>query len=135
MCQDHFMTSPSIHLWLKLMQAKQCWGAFNIERSNGIAGIEQRATTRVLTVGGEAVPMGHLNTLTQRERDVLALVAHGQHNKEIARTLGIAVHTVEQHLKHIYQKLGIGSRVEAAILYWGHDDAFQHDGNPLYTAG
>ena len=63
--------------------------------------------------------MSHLNTLTQREGEVLACVSRGQQNKEIALALGIAVHTVEQHLKHIYQKLGIGNRTEAAVLYWG----------------
>lgn len=68
--------------------------------------------------------MNHLNTLTQRESEVLARVSHGQQNKEIALALGIAVHTVEQHLKHIYQKLGIGNRTEAAVLYWRKDDNF-----------
>jgi len=79
--------------------------------------------------------MGHLNTLTQRERQVLSLVSHGQQNKEIARALGIAEHTVEQHLKHVYQKLGVGNRTEAGLLYCGQDNDFQHNGNPLYTSG
>ena len=77
--------------------------------------------------------MSDLNTLTQREGEVLALVSQGQQNKGIALLLGIAVHTVEQHLKHMYQKLGIGNRTEAAVLYWKKDDAFQHNGDPLYT--
>ena len=77
--------------------------------------------------------MSDLNTLTQREGEVLALVSQGQQNKEIALLLSIAVHTVEQHLKHIYQKLRIGNRTEAAVLHWKKDDAFQHNGNPLYT--
>ena len=77
--------------------------------------------------------MSHLNILTQREHDVLVLVARGQHNKEIDLALGIATHTVEQHLKHIYQKLAIGNRAEATMLYWRQVDDFQHNGNPLYT--
>jgi ATP/maltotriose-dependent transcriptional regulator MalT len=68
--------------------------------------------------------MSLLNTLTQRERDVLILIAGGQHNKE-ACALGIAIHTVEQHLKHIYQKLEIENRTEAAMLYWTQDVKFQ----------
>lgn len=79
--------------------------------------------------------MDPLNTLTQREGQILALVSHGQQNKEIALRLGIAVHTVEQHLKHIYQKLGIGNRTEAAALYWNQNAKYLHSGNPLYTAG
>jgi DNA-binding NarL/FixJ family response regulator len=77
--------------------------------------------------------MYHLNNLTQREAEVLALVSRGQHNKEIALVLCIAEHTVEQHFHHIYQKLGIGNRTEAAALYWKQDHALQADGNPLYT--
>jgi DNA-binding CsgD family transcriptional regulator len=77
--------------------------------------------------------MSNLNSLTQREGEVLALVSRGQQNKEVAITLSIAEHTVEQHLKHIYQKLGIGNRTEASVLYWRQAADFHHDGNPLYT--
>lgn len=61
--------------------------------------------------------MRNRNTLTNREYEVLALVSNGQQNKEIALTLGIAEHTVEQHLKHIYQKLGVSNRTEAGMLF------------------
>lgn len=64
--------------------------------------------------------MSYLAILTQREYQVLALVARGQHNKEIALTLCITEHTVEQHLKHIYQKLNVGNRTEAGMVYWSH---------------
>ncbi len=77
--------------------------------------------------------MSYLKTLTQREVDVLSLVARGRHNKEIACALGIAVPTVEQHLKHVFQKLGIENRTEAALLYWRQEDDLQNNGNPLYT--
>jgi DNA-binding NarL/FixJ family response regulator len=83
----------------------------------------------------EDILMSYLKILTQREVDVLSLVARGRHNKEIAYALGIAVPTVEQHLKHVFQKLGIGNRTEAAILYWRQEDDPQNNGNPLYTTG
>jgi DNA-binding CsgD family transcriptional regulator len=76
--------------------------------------------------------MNCTNTLTQRENEVLARVSQGQQNKEIASALHIAVHTVEQHLKHIYQKLGISNRTQASIIYWRRENA-QVDGDPLYT--
>ncbi len=74
--------------------------------------------------------MRHLNTLTRREREVLGLLSLGRQNKEIALVLRIAEHTVEQHLRHIYEKLGVGNRTEAGMLYWKPDDDSQHNGNP-----
>ena len=80
--------------------------------------------------GGRLARMSHLNALTQRECEVLALLARSQQNKEIALALGIAEHTIEQHLKHIYRKLGIRNRAEAVMLYWMQADDRQDDGNP-----
>lgn len=56
---------------------------------------------------------GGTATLTPRERAVLELAAAGLRNQEIAGELTVTVHTVKQHLKHAYQKLGVRSRVEA----------------------
>ena len=55
--------------------------------------------------------------LSPRENEVLKLVADGLVNKEIAMELGISVQTVRVHVKHIYEKLHIRSRVEAANWY------------------
>lgn len=55
--------------------------------------------------------------LSPRENEVLKLVAEGRANKEIAMDLGISVQTVRVHVKHIYEKLHIRSRVEAANWY------------------
>lgn len=56
--------------------------------------------------------------LTKREREVLGLVAQGKQNKEIACTLVITEAAVESHLHHIYRKLGVTNRTEAAALAW-----------------
>jgi DNA-binding NarL/FixJ family response regulator len=53
--------------------------------------------------------------LTPRELDVVRLVGKGLGNKEIARSLGVAVTTVRTHLSKVYDKLGPGSRVELAL--------------------
>lgn len=53
--------------------------------------------------------------LTERERQVLVLVAEGKANKEIARELDICVKTVEYHITNILGKLGAASRTEAAV--------------------
>ena len=54
--------------------------------------------------------------LTPAEREVSNLVVEGASNPQIAGSLGISRHTVESHLKHIVVKLGIGSRVQLAVL-------------------
>lgn len=55
-----------------------------------------------------------IESLTAREHDVLALVADGLPNREIARGLGISEHTVKFHLASIFGKLGVSTRTEAA---------------------
>ena len=55
------------------------------------------------------------NELTIQERRVLALVATGRRNARIARELSISIRTVENHLYHIFDKLGVSSRTEAAV--------------------
>lgn len=59
----------------------------------------------------ESVP----DLLTERELEVLKLAASGMSNKEIARTLALSVRTVQAHLGHVFQKLGVASRTEAVI--------------------
>jgi DNA-binding CsgD family transcriptional regulator len=71
--------------------------------------------------GGEAVTAvageeSGWQRLTSAERVVSLLVAQGLSNPQIAGRLFISRHTVEAHLKHIFLKLGIGSRVELAKI-------------------
>jgi len=58
--------------------------------------------------------------LTEREREVLRLVAQGRTNKEIALSLGIAERTVEFHITNLLAKLRLASRVEAAVWATEH---------------
>jgi two-component system nitrate/nitrite response regulator NarL len=66
-----------------------------------------------------------LKTLTEREREILQLLAGGESNKAIAKTLGISNDTVKQHVRHILTKLNLTSRVEAAVLYAVEQKAVQ----------
>jgi two-component system nitrate/nitrite response regulator NarL len=59
---------------------------------------------------------GPFSGLTPREHEILCLLADGQSNKLIARNLGISDGTVKLHVKAILRKLGIHSRVEAAVI-------------------
>jgi DNA-binding CsgD family transcriptional regulator len=55
--------------------------------------------------------------LSQRETQVLDLVARGLTNLEVAGMLGVGVHAVKFHLASIYRKLGASNRTEATSLY------------------
>jgi DNA-binding NarL/FixJ family response regulator len=55
--------------------------------------------------------------LTKREEEILSLLAKGYKYKEIGDTLFIGVETVRSHLRHIYEKLHVRSRTEAAVKY------------------
>jgi two-component system response regulator NreC len=59
-----------------------------------------------------AEPDGPVNDLSERETDVLRLIALGHTNAEIAEQLYISVRTVETHRAHIQQKLGVSTRAE-----------------------
>lgn len=68
-----------------------------------------------------AAPSHNLFTeLTPREQEILSHVAEGQSNKMIARALNITDGTVKLHVKSILRKLGVHSRVEAAVLAVEH---------------
>ena len=58
--------------------------------------------------------------LTPRQAEVLALVASGKNNKEIASHLTVSVLTVKKHLESIYNRLGVRNRVDAALVATNH---------------
>jgi ATP/maltotriose-dependent transcriptional regulator MalT len=59
--------------------------------------------------------------LTEREVEVLRLVASGRSNRAVAEELGISEHTVARHVQNIFAKLGVGSRTAAAAFAYQHD--------------
>ncbi|WP_085315483.1 two-component system response regulator NarL [Derxia lacustris] len=69
----------------------------------------------LLTEALNAPPKVDASDLTDREREILGLLADGRSNKEIARVLGIADATVKVHIKHLLRKLNVKSRLEAAV--------------------
>jgi DNA-binding NarL/FixJ family response regulator len=58
---------------------------------------------------------GRANTLTEREREVLALIADGRSNREIARALVLSEKTVKTHVSNILMKLDLADRTQAAL--------------------
>ncbi len=77
------------------------------------------------TLGGDALrptPAADgdpIHSLSPREREILAHIAKGASNKEIARALDIAETTVKIHVQHILRKLNLSSRVQAAVYATG----------------
>jgi DNA-binding NarL/FixJ family response regulator len=59
-------------------------------------------------------------TLSQREAEVLDLLAKGFLYKEIAEKMGVTYATVHTHIRHIYEKLHVRSRTEAVAMHLGH---------------
>jgi two-component system nitrate/nitrite response regulator NarL len=104
---------------LKDMEPDELVGALR-DIENGKNVVAQDLTDALARmVQGEASAAdeeGPFSELTPREMEILCLLAEGQSNKLIARNLGISDGTVKLHVKAILRKLGIHSRVEAAVI-------------------
>ena len=82
---------------------------------------------RIRTPNAEPVGVG-LDELTQREREVLALICRGLDDKSIARTLDVSSNTVRNHVARIYSKIGVNRRNAAAA--WARARGFDGDSIP-----
>ena len=91
----------------------------------GEAPLAPKAAAALLAARSNAT-LSHV--LTEREREVLVLVASGLANKQIARRLSISEKTVKGHLTHVFQAIGVTDRTQAALwaerngLFRAHDD-------------
>ena len=72
------------------------------------------------TAGAVVVAAPGPGLLSPREREILRLIAQGDSNKRVARELDIAETTVKIHVQHILRKLGLSSRVQAAVFAVNH---------------
>jgi two-component system nitrate/nitrite response regulator NarL len=77
---------------------------------------KEMSDARVIVMALEEVRM------TQREREVIALIAVGLSNKEIATRLNIATDTVKSHVRNVMDKLALHSRLQIAAYAHSHDD-------------
>lgn len=76
----------------------------------------------------------YMKQLTQREREILQHLSSGKSNKAIAQSLSISHDTVKLHVRHILSKLGLTSRVEAAVFAVEHRVAMSSD-SPHQASG
>jgi DNA-binding CsgD family transcriptional regulator len=85
----------------------------------------QRAATLASSCEGAATPAllmpEELTPLTAREREVASLAATGLTSDAIAKRLFVSIRTVDNHMQHVYQKLGIGSRAELSAAMGTRD--------------
>ena len=77
--------------------------------------LSEVAALRVVNATGSAL-------LTSREEQVVALVAEGLSNREIAGELGLSEHTIKKHLLRIFDKLGMSTRVELVLYAVSHGE-------------
>jgi DNA-binding NarL/FixJ family response regulator len=75
--------------------------------------VELVRASRMESPGG-----ARIQTLTRREREVLALLADGHTTQEVSQALSISVMTVQSHVKNVLAKLGVHSKVEAIRFAW-----------------
>ncbi|MBM3882097.1 MAG: response regulator transcription factor [Verrucomicrobia bacterium] len=88
------------------------------EVQRGGAPMSSHIARRVVTAFRQAVAVANGDLrLSAREEDILRLLAKGHRSKEIADELGIALGTVNTHVRHIYEKLHVRSRAEAVARY------------------
>lgn len=80
----------------------------------GQVALAPEAAEAMLSPSSEAV------ALTDREREVLALIAGGRSNREIARALDVAEKTVKTHVSNVLMKLGVQDRTQAALYAVRH---------------
>jgi DNA-binding NarL/FixJ family response regulator len=67
-------------------------------------------------VRSASAPMGGIDSLTAREREILAELAQGRSNREIAKALTVSEKTVKAHVSSVLSKLGVQDRTQAALL-------------------
>jgi DNA-binding NarL/FixJ family response regulator len=90
------------------------------DAASGTASLSPELLTRLTQALRRPPPPDPLQPLSPREREVLALIARGHSNRQIARDLAIGEQTVKTHVRSILAKLGLQDRVQATIFALRH---------------
>jgi DNA-binding NarL/FixJ family response regulator len=83
--------------------------------------LDPDAVTAVLAAAGQhSPPIPRPAGLTEREAEVIGLLARGLLTKQVAAALGIAVKTADRHVQNAYAKIGVSTRAGAALFAMEH---------------
>lgn len=104
---------------LKRTPPKQILQAIREVQDGGVP-MSNEIARKVLSTFREPIPgITEDQNLSRREQEILELLAQGCANKEIADKLSLSIKTVTWHLRHIYTKLHVRSRTQAALKFLG----------------
>jgi DNA-binding NarL/FixJ family response regulator len=99
--------------------------AREVEQEVRLGRLDASATRAVLSAVGHTRPAGSPRAvgphgLTEREIEVLRLIARGSTNREVAATLHVSVKTIGRHVENVYAKIGVSTRAAAALVAMEH---------------
>jgi DNA-binding NarL/FixJ family response regulator len=87
----------------------------------GAGRLDVDAVSAVIAAAGLRAPrLGRPGGLTDREAEVVAMLARGLHTKQVAHALGISVKTADRHIQNAYAKIGVSSRAAATLFAMEH---------------
>jgi two-component system nitrate/nitrite response regulator NarL len=112
-------TVDSDVLAVAIRRAAQGQSTISPEMTDHLVNAYQAIRHPAQTAAAPPAEVDPAQSLSPRERQILAEIARGASNKEIARTLDIAEATVKIHVQHILRKLNLSSRVQAAVFAAG----------------
>jgi DNA-binding NarL/FixJ family response regulator len=111
------MTEPRPHR--QALSPDQAADALSQEARTGR--VDADAATAVLEAAGQhALRLERPAGLTEREAEVVGLLARGLLTKQIARALGISIKTADRHIQNAYGKIGVSTRAAAALFAMEH---------------
>jgi HD-GYP domain-containing protein (c-di-GMP phosphodiesterase class II) len=95
--------------------------AETLSREVHIGRLDAVAVTAVLEAAGQRPPrIQRPSGLTQREAEIIGLLARGLQTKQVARALGISAKTADNHIQNAYTKIGVSTRAAAALYAMQH---------------
>jgi len=113
----HAMTEPRPHR--DALTAEQA--AAELARDAGAGRLDADAVTAVVEAAGQRAPEIHRPAgLTEREAEVVGMLARGLQTKQVARALGITVKTADHHIQNAYRKIGVSTRAAATLFAVEH---------------